>query len=51
MLMLRSMVSSGEWYGGSSSAGVSSPRQEKFAEAMPTSWKDWWSLAPRCGDR
>ena len=47
MLMLRSMVSSGEWYGGSSSAGDASPRQEKFADAMPTSWKDWWSLAPR----
>ena len=47
MLMLRSMVSSGEWYGGSSSAGDDSPRQEKLAEAIPTSWNDWWSLAPR----
>ena len=37
----------GVWYGGSRIAGDSSPRQEKLALAMPTSWKDWWSLDPR----
>ena len=47
MLMFLAMVSSGLWYGGSSSAGVASPRQEKLAAAMPTSWNDWWSLEPR----
>ena len=40
MLTLRSMVSSGLWYGGASSAGVASPRHEKFAAAIPTSWND-----------
>ena len=47
MLMFFAIVSSGLWYGGSSSAGVASPRHEKLAAAMPTSWNDWWSLAPR----
>ena len=28
-------------------AGLASPRQEKLPLAMPTSWNDWWSLAPR----
>ena len=46
-LMFLAIVSSGEWYGGSRMAGDSSPRHEKFELAIPTSWNDWWSLAPR----